>query len=103
MEKLFDILRAVEDIRLAPEALEPDPVDISRPGMAGQQTGKHNSCIQIIIAIYSLFKSINLIKKHSDNAAEIITFALKNFINFYYRRRFCHIHNVYYTYIESLI
>ena len=77
MEKLFDILRAVEDIRLAPEALEPDPVDISRPGMAGQQTGKHNSCIQIIIAIYSLFKSINLIKKHSDNAAEIITFDYK--------------------------
>jgi len=40
MEKLFDILRAVEDIRLAPEALEPDPVDISRPGMAGQQTAR---------------------------------------------------------------
>lgn len=40
MEKLFDILRAVEDIRLAPEALEPDPVDISRPGMGGQQTAR---------------------------------------------------------------
>ena len=37
MEKLFDILRAVEDIRLAPEALEPDPVDISRPGATTNQ------------------------------------------------------------------
>jgi len=36
MEKLFDILRLVEDIRLAPEVLEPDPVDIgSGGGVAG--------------------------------------------------------------------
>jgi len=27
MEKLYDLLRIVEDIKLAPEALEPDPVD----------------------------------------------------------------------------
>jgi len=28
MEKLYELLRIVEDIRLAPEVLEPDPVDI---------------------------------------------------------------------------
>ena len=27
MEKLYDLLRMVEDIKLAPEVLEPDPVD----------------------------------------------------------------------------
>jgi len=29
MEKLFDLLRVVEDIKLSPEVLEPDPVDIA--------------------------------------------------------------------------
>jgi hypothetical protein len=27
--QLFELLRVVEDIRLAPEVLEPDPVDIA--------------------------------------------------------------------------
>lgn len=29
MEKLYELLRAVEDVRLAPEVLEPDPVDLA--------------------------------------------------------------------------
>ena len=29
MFQLFELLRLVEDIRLAPEVLEPDPVDIA--------------------------------------------------------------------------
>mgnify|MGYP001260500505 FL=1 len=38
MERLFDLLRVVEDIRLSPEVLEPDPVDIAGTvGSAGQK------------------------------------------------------------------
>jgi len=33
MEKLYELLRAVEDIRLAPELLEPDPVDLAAMGV----------------------------------------------------------------------
>ena len=29
MEKLYELLRAVEDIKLSPEVLEPDPVDLA--------------------------------------------------------------------------
>ncbi len=59
MEKLFDILRAVEDIRLAPEALEPDPVDISRPGMPGQQSGKQYIRFGPDIRTFSIFGRIS--------------------------------------------
>jgi len=42
MEKLYELLRIVEDIRLAPEVLEPDPVDImslSGGGMGDKKNG----------------------------------------------------------------
>lgn len=48
MEKLFDLLRVVEDIKLAPEVLEPDPVDIAgsasliRRTAAGPESGDMN-------------------------------------------------------------
>lgn len=48
MEKLFELLRVVEDIRLAPEVLEPDPVDIAgsaslqRREAAGPASGDMN-------------------------------------------------------------
>jgi len=48
MEKLFDLLRVVEDIRLSPEVLEPDPVDIAgsqsliRRTAAGPASGDMN-------------------------------------------------------------
>jgi len=35
MERLYELLRIVEDIRLAPEVLEPDPVDIMSNNAAG--------------------------------------------------------------------
>jgi len=40
MEKLYELLRAVEDIRLAPEVLEPDPVDLASVGLGGADGGK---------------------------------------------------------------
>lgn len=40
MEKLYELLRAVEDIRLAPEVLEPDPVDLASVGLGGADAGK---------------------------------------------------------------
>ena len=43
MEKLFDILRIVEDIRLAPEVLEPDPVDVGNRDGAGGGGGTSSS------------------------------------------------------------
>jgi len=48
MERLYELLRIVEDIRLAPEVLEPDPVDIQSttagPGdkKSGPQSGDMN-------------------------------------------------------------
>jgi len=49
MERLFDLLRVVEDIRLSPEVLEPDPVDIAgsqslqrRVAAAGPASGDPN-------------------------------------------------------------
>jgi len=36
MEKLYELLRIVEDIRLAPEVLEPDPVDILNRNNLGE-------------------------------------------------------------------
>ncbi|XP_023323654.1 general transcription factor IIE subunit 1 [Eurytemora carolleeae] len=48
MEKLFDLLRVVEDIKLSPEVLEPDPVDIAgsaslqRRTAAGPASGDMN-------------------------------------------------------------
>jgi len=40
MEKLYELLRAVEDIKLAPEVLEPDPVDLASVGLGGSEAGK---------------------------------------------------------------
>ena len=48
MEKLYELLRIVEDIRLAPELLEPDPVDFVnnaagvRKSTAGPASGDVN-------------------------------------------------------------
>jgi len=37
LEKLYELLRIVEDIRLSPEVLEPDPVDIGLKNSAGEK------------------------------------------------------------------
>jgi len=37
MERLYELLRIVEDIRLAPEVLEPDPVDIMSNNTMGER------------------------------------------------------------------
>lgn len=37
LEKLYELLRVVEDIRLAPEVLEPDPVDIVNRNAVGEK------------------------------------------------------------------
>eukprot|EP00092_Neocalanus_flemingeri_P019379 GFUD01020993.1.p1 GENE.GFUD01020993.1~~GFUD01020993.1.p1 ORF type:complete len:432 (-),score=178.57 GFUD01020993.1:117-1412(-) len=39
MEKLYELLRIVEDIRLAPEVLEPDPVDIASNAVGEKKNG----------------------------------------------------------------
>eukprot|EP00095_Tigriopus_kingsejongensis_P007747 maker-scaffold815_size93432-snap-gene-0.15 protein:Tk07747 transcript:maker-scaffold815_size93432-snap-gene-0.15-mRNA-1 annotation:"general transcription factor iie subunit 1-like" len=39
MEKLYDLLKAVENIRLAPIVLEPEPVEISTKGRGGSGRG----------------------------------------------------------------
>jgi len=39
MERLYELLRIVEDIRLAPEVLEPDPVDIVNNAVGEKKNG----------------------------------------------------------------
>jgi len=39
MEKLYELLRIVEDIRLSPEVLEPDPVDIMSNAVGEKKNG----------------------------------------------------------------
>ena len=39
MERLYELLRIVEDIRLAPEVLEPDPVDIVNNAIGEKKNG----------------------------------------------------------------
>jgi len=39
MEKLYELLRIVEDIRLSPEVLEPDPVDIMSNAVGEKKSG----------------------------------------------------------------
>eukprot|EP00088_Acartia_fossae_P069830 TRINITY_DN9208_c0_g2_i1.p1 TRINITY_DN9208_c0_g2~~TRINITY_DN9208_c0_g2_i1.p1 ORF type:complete len:460 (+),score=190.80 TRINITY_DN9208_c0_g2_i1:108-1487(+) len=43
MERLFDILRVVEDIRLAPQVLEPDPVEVLGPGGVANGSGRQSA------------------------------------------------------------